>query len=104
MSADERTFTARFGTGDWMTGIRVVDDNEFLGQQVDRSIPAMTLYNFLSIMNAVGPGRMELQSEAKFGPHPTKLLDASVSVQQLGLCTPKSHAKCTQLRPAAFAR
>lgn len=64
MSADGRTFTARFGSGDWMTGIRVVDDNEFLGQQVDRSIPAMTLYHFLSIMNAVGPGRMELQSEA----------------------------------------
>lgn len=64
MSTDTKTFTARFGTGEWMTGIRVIDDNEFLGQELDRSIPAMTLYHFLSIMNAVGPGRMELQSEA----------------------------------------
>lgn len=64
MSADEKTFTARFGTGEWMTGIRVVDDDKFLGRQLDQSIPAMALYHFLSIMNAVGPGRMELQSEA----------------------------------------
>lgn len=64
MSADGKTFTARFGSGDWMTGIRVVDDDQFLGQQTDRSVPAMTLHHFLSIMNAVGPGRMELQSEA----------------------------------------
>ena len=79
MSADERTFTARFGSGDWMTGIRVVDDNEFLGHQVDRSVPAMTLYHFLSIMNAVGPGRMELQSEASqfidFAQTPVSELD-----------------------------
>ncbi len=64
MSADNMTYTARFGTGEWMTGIRVVDDNKFLGRELDRSIPALTMYHFLSIMNAVGPGRMELQSEA----------------------------------------
>lgn len=64
MAADNMTFTARFGTGEWMTGIRVIDDNKFLGRELDRSIPAMTMYHFLSIMNAVGPGRMELQSEA----------------------------------------
>ncbi len=64
MSTDTRTFTARFGTGEWMTGIRVLADNQFLGEQLDRSIPAQSVYHFLSIMNAVGPGRMELQSEA----------------------------------------
>lgn len=80
MSADQRTFTARFGSGDWMTGIRVVEDNEFLGQQADRSIPAMTLYHFLAIMNAVGPGRMELQSEASQFIDFTRL---NVSVSEL---------------------
>lgn len=64
MSADDLTFTARFATGEWMTGIRVISDNQFLGQELDQSLPAMTMYHFLSIMNAVGPGKMELKSEA----------------------------------------
>lgn len=79
MSADGMTFTARFGTGEWMTGLRVVDDNEFLGQQLDRSIPAMAMYHFLSIMNAVGPGRMELQSEASQFIDFTQAQDLSAS-------------------------
>ena len=64
MSADGKTFTARFGTGEWLTAIRVEDDNEFLGKQFDRSSAAMVMHHFLSVMNAVGPGRMELLSEA----------------------------------------
>mgnify|MGYP003146135181 FL=1 len=64
MAGDGRTFTARFGTGEWLTAVRVSDDNEFMGYSIDQSSPAMTLYHFLAVMNAVGPGRMELQSEA----------------------------------------
>ncbi|NLZ12232.1 MAG: mechanosensitive ion channel family protein [Alcaligenaceae bacterium] len=64
MSDDGQTFTARFGTGEWITGIRVEADNAFMGVALDRSSPANVMYHFLSIMNAVGPGRMELLSEA----------------------------------------
>lgn len=64
MAADGKTFTARFGSGEWLTGIRVEADGQFQGQPVDRSSPAMVAHHFLNIMNAIGPGRMELLSEA----------------------------------------
>ncbi|AWB32415.1 hypothetical protein DBV39_00345 [Orrella marina] len=64
MSSDGRTFTARFGNNEWLTAIRVEDDNAYQGDAFDYSSPASVLFHFLSIMNAVGPGRMELQSEA----------------------------------------
>lgn len=64
MSADEKTFTARFGTGEWITGIRVEADDAFLGKSFERVSPASVMHEFLSVMNAVGPGRMELLSEA----------------------------------------
>ena len=64
MSSDGRTFTARFGKNEWLTAIRVEDDDAYQGAPFDFSSPAAVLFHFLSIMNAVGPGRMELQSEA----------------------------------------
>ncbi len=64
MSADGKTFTARFGTGEWITGIRVEADDAFLGKAFERLSPASVMHEFLSVMNAVGPGRMELLSEA----------------------------------------
>lgn len=79
MSADNQTFTARFATGEWMTGIRVTPDNLFLGQELDQSLPAMTMYHFLSIMNAVGPGRMELKSEASHFIDFSQILTLSTS-------------------------
>lgn len=82
MSVDNLTFTARFATGEWMTGIRVVADNEFLGHKLDQSLPANTMYHFLSIMNAVGPGRMELKSEASHFIDFSQLPDLSISELQ----------------------
>ncbi len=63
-AADGRTFTARFGTGEWATGVRVDATQNTPLQAIEAKSPANTLYHFLTIMNAVGPGRMELQSEA----------------------------------------
>ncbi len=63
-SPDGRNFTARLGSGEWWTGVRTSKDQEFLGQPVDQSSPAMTIHHFLMTMNAVGPGKMELLSEA----------------------------------------
>jgi MscS family membrane protein len=64
LSPDGKSFSARLGTGEWWTGIRAVNDRQAMGRFVDQSSPAMTMYHFLTTMNAVGPGTMELQSEA----------------------------------------
>lgn len=69
MSADGRTFTARFGNNEWLTAIRVDSDDSYKGANFDFSSPASVLFHFLSIMNAVGPGRMELLSEASHFIH-----------------------------------
>ena len=63
-ATDGRSFTARLGNGEWWTGIRTHQDQRFLGQPVDQSSPAMTMHQFLIIMNAVGLGKIELLSEA----------------------------------------
>ena len=63
-SSDDNSFTARLGNGEWWTGIRTSKDNQFLGQPIDQSSPASTLYYFMMIMNAIGHGTMELKSEA----------------------------------------
>lgn len=76
MSPDGKSFTARFGAGEWWSGLRVQDDDRFLDVPVDQSSPAATLLSFLSIMNAVGPGRMELKSEA------THLIDWGSDAEQ----------------------
>jgi len=64
MAADGETFSSRFGTGEWATGIRVQAARGLTLEESEAESPAATLYHFLAIMNAVGPGRMELQSEA----------------------------------------
>lgn len=63
-SPDGKSFSARIGSGQWWTGLRAISDRQFMGQHVDQSTPAMTMYHFLTIMNALGPGKMELLSEA----------------------------------------
>lgn len=63
-SSDNKSFTARLGNGEWWTGIRTTNDKQFLGQTIDQSSPASTLYYFMLIMNAIGHGTMELKSEA----------------------------------------
>lgn len=63
-SSDGLSFTARLDHGGWLAGVRVVDDDNFMGIEIDKSSPASTLYSFLMIMNAVGPSTMELKSEA----------------------------------------
>ena len=65
-SPDGKSFSARLGKGQWWTGLRAVNDRQFLGQYVDQSTPAITIYHFLSTMNALGPGTMELLSEASY--------------------------------------
>jgi len=64
LSPDGKSFSARLGSGEWWTGIRSPNDRQAFGRIVDQSSPAMTMFNFLRTMNAVGPGTMELQSEA----------------------------------------
>jgi len=61
---DGKSFTARLGNGEWWTGMRATDDQRSMAATIDQSSPSLTLYYFLAIMNAVGPGTMELQSEA----------------------------------------
>lgn len=63
-SSDGQSFAATLGNGEWWTGVRVLDDAQALGFSVDQSSPASTLYFFMTIMNAVGYGAMELKSEA----------------------------------------
>ena len=65
-SPDGQSFTARLGNGEWWTGLRAVNDGTALGIAIDQSSPASTMYYFLLIMNALGPGTMELKSEASF--------------------------------------
>jgi len=64
LSPDGKSFSARLASGEWWTGIRSPNDRQTFGRIVDQSSPAMTMFNFLRTMNAVGPGTMELQSEA----------------------------------------
>ena len=63
-STDGLSFTASLGNGEWWTGVRVSNDEQALGFTIDQSSPASTLFYFLSIMNSVGHGTMELKSEA----------------------------------------
>lgn len=65
-SHDGQSFTARLGTAEWWTGLRASNDGRALGVMIDQSSPASTMYYFLLIMNTVGPGTMELKSEASF--------------------------------------
>lgn len=65
-SPDGESFAARLGNAEWWTGLRVADDGKALGIALDQSSPASTMYYFLLIMNALGPGTMELKSEASF--------------------------------------
>jgi len=64
LSPDGKSFSARLGSGEWWTGVRALNDRQIFGRSIDQSSPAMTMYHFLTTMNAVGPGTMELQSEA----------------------------------------
>ncbi len=63
-SPDGKNFSARLGKGQWWTGLRAMNDRQFLGQYVDQSTPAITIYHFIATMNALGPGTMELLSES----------------------------------------
>ena len=78
-SPDGRSFTARLGSGEWWTGVRTSPDQTFLGQPVDQSSPAMTMHHFLMTMNAVGPGKMELLSEASHLIDWTAIPDLTIS-------------------------
>ena len=78
-SPDGGSFTARLGSGEWWTGVRTSQDRQFLGQPVDQSSPAMTMHHFLMTMNAVGPGRMELLSEASHLIDWTAIPDLKIS-------------------------
>lgn len=65
-SPDGQTFTARLGNAQWWTGLRASQEGMTLGIAVDQSSPASTTYHFLLIMNSLGPGSMELKSQASF--------------------------------------
>ncbi len=72
-SRDGQSFTGRFSTGEWWTGIRLDMDRD-LGITIDQSSPMTVLRSYLMITNLSGSDNMELMGLAAELLHPKEAL------------------------------
>lgn len=76
-SRDGRSFTGRFESGEWWTGLRA-ESATARRLRVDQSSPMATLRSFLMAANLAGPGNMEMLGTAAALMRPEKELENTI--------------------------